>query len=155
MEKNKTCQFNGNNIPPEFRVVVSRCMNCKDGVRYPRGFEIPPKGRYPRCSSCRQSHLQFYTGDIRKLKGGLKNYRMADEKAKKSAAKPAKAAKKTGDKKKSPRGYDDAVRNKVVDLGKQGKSVKEIEKAVGPSGPKAKAIIRYLKAAGVKDIKRK
>lgn len=145
------------NIPPEFRVVVSRCINCKDGAKYRDGFEIPSTEERPKCEVCGHRDLQFYVGDKRKRKGGLTSYRMADEKAKKPAA-PKSTAKKTvakDDKKKSPRGYSDEVIKKVVDMGKQGKSVKDIEKSMGASGPKSKAIIRYLKKAGVKDIKRK
>lgn len=135
-------------------VIISRCMNCKDGVVYPPEFEIPIKDdNYPKCNNCGHKDLQFYKGKNRKdvMKGG--NYRMADDK-KKPVAKKAAKPKASGDKK-SPRGYGDDIRNKVIEMGKQSKTVKEIEKCLGPKGPKAKAIIRYLKAAGIKDIKRK
>jgi len=131
-------------------------MNCKEGVVYPQGFEIPERGSYPKCDACGHKDLQYYKGKNRKdlMKGGV--YRMAGEKSKKPVAKKsAKPKAEKGDKKKSPRGYGDDVRTKVIEMGKQNKSVKEIEKCLGPNGPKTKAIIRYLKAAGVKDIKRK
>lgn len=44
-------------------------------------------------------------------------------------------------------GYADDIKDKCVSLAKQGKTLSEIEKTV--NGPKAKAILRYCKAAGV------
>ena len=137
-------------------VIISRCMNCKEGVMYPFEFEIPPKDdNYPKCNNCGHKDLQFYRGKYRKeMKGGA--YRMADDKPKKVVAKKAAKPKaEKSDKKKSPRGYGDDVRDKVIEMGKNGRTVKDIEKSLGPTGPKTKAIIRYLKAANIKDIKRK
>lgn len=147
------------------RMIVSRCMECKMHIIFPKDYEVPAR-ESQRCLECGSYHVQFYEGHSSKLnieevlKGGM--YKMAEDTKKKAAKEKApkkekvvkeKKAKKAGER--GAKGYDDSIKQKAVELGKQGKSVNDIVKALGPEGPKAKAVVRYLKAAGVKDVKKK
>ncbi len=135
-------------IPITERAVVSRCLYCKIGYRWPANFEIPPYGHPDRnCRDCNHPGVQFYEGRSKHLKGGA--YKMVDPKSK-----PAAKKEKTSTSKKekgAAKGYNDDVKAKAVTLAKQGKTLSEIEKTL--NGPKKKAIMRYLDAAKVEITK--
>ena len=141
----------------KIRTVVSHCLHC--GFRYihASNFVIPEIGNR-HCLHCRHADMRYYEAQKTKesinnlLKGGL--YRMATEKKEKTK-KPVKEKSATSEPKakKQIRGYDDSIKEKAIQMARQGKSVTEIVKTL--NGPKAKAVVRYLEKAGVKDIKKK
>lgn len=154
MKKNKPNQQNQSLREQSGVLIISRCLNCKQGFLWEDLDKVPDSKREHesfRCPECRTYHLQFYACSRDKLdiamKGG-KYIMVTKEKAAKTKAEKPKKEKKEGDKKAK---YGDDIKQKAVALGKQGKTVSEIVKTL--NGPKPKAIMRYLKAANV-EIKR-
>jgi len=86
------------------------------------------------------------------IKGG--NSTMSKDKNKKSKKVTCECEESSADesKAKKSRGYGADVKERAISLARQGKSLKEIYKAL--NGPGVKAIQRYLKSAGVEVTKK-
>lgn len=115
----------------------SHCNSCKQKSVWPnlKDNDVHTGLRCPNCGD--SAYIQFYSGKKEVIE------KMVEEQKKKTTAK----AKKQTDGTAKTRGYDASVKDKCVALAKKGKTLAEIVSEV--KGPKAKAVLRYLKAAGV------
>lgn len=138
-------QLGINNKEP-LPLAAVRCLKCWRTQEFNTVDEVAYFAVYDnKCLYCGSKMIQLYLG--KKLKGG-DALEMAKKKAKKN---PKAAPEKKASKKKGKRGagskYDDSVKTKAVELGKQGKTITQIVDKL--NGPKHKAVKRYLEAAGV------
>lgn len=133
---------------PQKVIASSHCINCKESRKFYTVEDIAYAIVYnSRCKGCYNKFpITYYLS--RELKGGNDLLKMAKEKARKNPkATSKKAAKSTGKKRGARSKYDTAVRDKAIELGKQGKSISDIVEKL--NGPRHKAVKRYLEAAGV------
>ena len=124
-----------------------RCLKCWRSYEFNTVEEVAYFEVYDnRCPGCGSKMIQLYLG--KKLKGG-DALEMAKKKARKNPkdAPKQKASKKKGGKRGAGSKYNDSVKEKAVELGKQGKTITQIVDKL--NGPKHKAVKRYLEAAGV------
>ena len=148
--------------------VTIRCNTCKtnDAIERPNnfltenertsikqvGFVSFEKERWG-CANCGRTIAQVFINqkEVKDMSGKVATKASKPSSAQKTQATSKPKTTKSENGQTQFVGYGDEIKAKCVALAKQGKTLSEIVKTV--NGPKAKAVIRYCKAAGVEVAK--